>query len=333
MLDDSPMASFTDLPPEVRVYVYHCLIVDPIRDKLRVVLTLKKDGKIVYSRTTEPSAPDEPVSTDIPPTPLETSVSHVDYVDLLSLATTNKTLYQEATPIMYKHCDLKFTFGDFISMATSPTLLHTFLNKFEPANFALFDRLTVVDGSRNMSAKDVKGVVDLANSKLPNLKFFSIESINPALEAWVDGESPSFVQDYLRLIVASRPVACLASGPVISIKPRLLFYFESGITSDDPDTHVGMTFMRCMILALTPDITAHKYWRRAFQIYHATAYEDGDYLQLTSALRSESGMSEDTAEGLSDMEANLIKYQKILTRAKHFSDCLETISAGLAGTL
>jgi len=39
--------------------------------------------------------------------------------------------------------------------------------------------------------------------------------------------------------------------------------------------------------------------------------------------------SEDTHAG----EANLIKSHKILTRAKHFSDCIETISAGLAGRL
>jgi len=316
-----------DLPPEIRVVVYHFLIVDAVRDKDRIELTLGENGKSSWNHIAERLPPDDDDrTTDIPPPPLESSVSHINYSNLLSLATSNKTLYREATPIIYGNADLEYTSGVSPTESGS-TLLHIFLNNFTPANFALFDELTVIDGSKELSARDVKAIVDLANSKLPNLKIINIQSIDPVFETWVDGEPPSCAGDFAQLMTASRPVACLTSTPILSVKPRLLFYFEYDMISPDPGTRLIMTVMKYLALNVMPSFTAIRNWRHESQIYHARACQNGDYLQLTYALRSVSDVEWNILEEWEDMSIALSEHQEDLSQIQ----CYKTWQKGING--
>ncbi|CAD0082372.1 unnamed protein product [Aureobasidium vineae] len=98
---------------------------------------------------------------------------------------------------MYMHVDLEYTTGTTPSAHEKPTLLHTFLEKLSPTTSSLYHHLTIIDGSRNLTAKDMRILVDLINSKLPNLLTFSLEAVNPETKAWPDFVTSECWRDFL----------------------------------------------------------------------------------------------------------------------------------------
>jgi hypothetical protein len=224
------MASFLDLPPETRQPIYTALLVDPIRDKSRRVCTMDALGNCSWSRVVGPIPIVDETATDNPH--IISSVSHVDYSDLWSLARANKLLYVEVTPIMYSHAQLEYTSGDNSSTHANQTVLHTYLEKLSPTTSTLYHNLTIIECSP--STRNTKLLVDLINLRLPNLISLSIQAIDPATEGWPEDEISDLLLGALEITEAARPVARLVSRPVLSTKPRVFFYLRHEPFMSDP---------------------------------------------------------------------------------------------------
>ncbi|CAD0106596.1 unnamed protein product [Aureobasidium uvarum] len=235
--------------------------------------------------------PDDERTTDTIPEPLQSSIKHLDYSDLLSLARASRLIYAEATPVIYANAHLEYTFGERHDIMRGPTLLHEFLEKLSSASSALYHHLTIINNNnhapgRSLSAKDMNILVDLINSKLPNLSSLEIRSIDPELDTCSNDEDIGFVQDALRIIAAARPVARLASCPKVSLEPRLSFYLADDITYDEEITLIMTVPEALIVTEVVPTLVGIKGWRRQAQSHYATTRQQGDYLKLTSVLRS-----------------------------------------------
>lgn len=174
----STMANFLILPPELREQIYLELLVDPSSDANRIMLTLDKNGQSVWDRITEISPDEDELDTDIQPALTQSSIKHMDYSNLWSLARVNRLLYRETVPIIYANACLEYTFGDSCSVSQSPDLFRTFVNKLPAATCALYRQLTIVNG-KDLSAKAMSSIVDIINTKLPNLVSLEIRAIDP----------------------------------------------------------------------------------------------------------------------------------------------------------
>ncbi|KAH0044786.1 SGT1-domain-containing protein, partial [Aureobasidium melanogenum] len=177
------MARLIDLPPEVRLKIYRLLLADPIRDGLRVILTFDLlDNKTTWGRTrcaqTEQPHREghsaEPCCVDVSPSILH----HLDFTDLWSLARASKMVYVEATQITYNNADLVYSLGDLISRVSTPGHIAAFVpfncyfEQYSPTKMAMLHSLVIQDKFETMSARDMKSVVDIVNSCLPNLRVF-----------------------------------------------------------------------------------------------------------------------------------------------------------------
>ncbi|CAD0082245.1 unnamed protein product [Aureobasidium vineae] len=317
------MANFLDLPPEIRAKIYNALLVDPINDRDKIMFTLDKDGQQNWDRVTELLPPDDESTTEALPKPVKSSVKHLDYSDLWSLARASRLVYAEATPIVYANARLEYTFGERPDVIRGPTLLHEFLDKLPSASCALYRHLAIVNNNyasgESLSAKDMNILVDLINSKLPNLSSLEIRAIDPEIETCSNDEDTGFVQDALRIITAARPVARLASCPKVSLKPRLSFYLADSITYDPEITLIMTVLETLMAMEVVPTLVDIRDWRRQAQIHYATTCQQGDCLQLTSGMRSRMIGYQQTAceEEGDDMEAKLISHGEVLKRIEN----------------
>jgi hypothetical protein len=313
-----PMAHFLDLPPEIRLFIYNALLVDPIRKGSRLVCTVDASGESSWSRVVWHMSTDNMRPAQDPPKLIESSISHTDYSDLLSLARTNKLLYLEATPTMYSHAQLEYTSGDTSSAHADQTLFHKYLEKLSPTTSTLYHDLTINYGHRNLSAKDVKALVDLINLKLPNLLSTKIQVVTSEDGSRRWASRLDFVKDFLQTIVAARPVAGLNAPLSLSIKPRARLYFGLGPCRYTQYFHHLRRCNWSNLTKVTHTLLGIRYWRREAQDYHGNACQRGDYLVLTSYLRSAlAGAAEiDAVEVLDGMEDELAIHQKVLSWVK-----------------
>jgi hypothetical protein len=303
-----PVASFLDLPPEIRQSIYDLLLIDPIRDNNRLVCTSDRLDRLSWSRMTGllPIRQIERSGRVVSP-----SVSHIDYSDLWSLASTNKLLFVEASPTMCMHAQLEYTFGDFPHTRREPTLLHKYLGKISPTTSSLYRNLTIINGC--LLVKETRTFVDVINLRLPNLLSLSIESVSPESEGWPEPDFEDLLRDALEIATAARPVAHLTSRPVLSIKPRLSFYLKHEPFRHHRDYQFFKDFRWPMSLGSTKPLTEIKDWRRQAQNYHTNACQRGDYLLLTRSLRSTLNAAVEThsVEEINDTEDKLANHQKI----------------------
>jgi hypothetical protein len=313
------MAHFLDLPPEIRLSIYNALLVDPIREGSRLVCTVDASGESSWSRTTGNLRTEQRVNYRHSK-PVKSSVSHIDYSDLWSLASVNKLLYLEATPTMYMHAKLEYTPGDMPGTDKDPTLLHTCLEKKSPATSMLYRDLTIRYGSRKylyLSAKDMNVLVDLINLKLPNLLSLTFREVRYSSGERLRSRMIDLFQELLRTLAAARPVACLTSRPYISSRERTRLRINLGWSMTLTFSNMNdLTWFR--LWRVTRSIVGIRDWRRKAQDYHANACLQGDYLLLTSFLRSTSaGAAEtDAMEIPDDMEDGLAKHQDFLSQIK-----------------
>jgi hypothetical protein len=316
------MAQFLDLPPEIRLSIYNALLVDPIREGSRLVCTMDASGESNWSRTTGHLLTEHKRVHNRPLTPIKSSVSHIDYSDLWSLASANKLLYLEATPTMYSHAQLEYTSGctpRTLGILKTQTLLHVWLEKMSPTTSALYRDLTISYGRhRCLSAKNMKVLVDLINHRLSDLLCLNIQAVNPAIEAWPRFLFPGLSVDCFRTLAAARPVARLTSRPHISIKPRALLYVELDISRGTAMFERLNRLNWSSVRKLTHSIVGIRDWCCEAQEYHANACQRGDYLLLTSFLRSNlaGAIETDAMEILDDVEDGLSKHQGILSLIK-----------------
>jgi len=312
-----PMAKYLDLPPEIRQLIYNALLVNPKNNKSRIVYTSSDgSGSSNWSRTLGSPAPSDESAVDGSPTPIKSSISQIGHADLWSLARANKLLYAEVTPIMYSHAQLKYTSGDLSDAHTNSTLLHNYLEKLSPTTSRLYRTLTIVCG--HLSGKDMRLIVDLINLRLPKLRLLSIRAINPAIEGWPRMSFPALTKGAYQIMAAARPVARLTSRPVLSIKPRYRFYLKHEPYKNDPDYWFTSHLRWSMMLGSPHSLMRIGDWRREIQNYHETAWQHGDYLLLTSFLRSTLAEAAETddARTLDEMESKLANHQEVLSRIK-----------------
>jgi hypothetical protein len=227
------------MPAEIREIIYIALLVDPIREEFRRVCTVDASGNYSWSRVVG-SLPtiDEPTA-DGPHTRIESSVSLIDYSDLSPLARANRFLYIEATPTIYSYADLEYISGWNPDTYEGPTLLHTYLENVLPMTSALYHDLTITDGRKDLSAKDMRILVDLINLRLPNLRDLDIQAVNPEVEDWPHVRPPGLLSDALRTLAAITPLARLTSWPDVSLMPRICFY--QALDSVQNDTQLTLT--------------------------------------------------------------------------------------------
>ncbi|KAG9858923.1 hypothetical protein KCU98_g356, partial [Aureobasidium melanogenum] len=310
------MTNFLSLPPELREQIYLELLVDPSSDANRIMLTLDKNGQSVWDRITEISPDEDEFDTDIQPALTQSSIKHMDYSNIWSLARVNRLLYKETVPIIYGNACLEYTFGDSCSVSQSPVLLQTFVDKLPAATCALYHQLTVVNG-KDLSAKAMSSNVDIINTKLPNLVSLEIRAIDPRIEALINGEAPQFIRESIDMMAAARPLARLTSSPTITLKPRVSFYLECDYPANDQDIKVLMAIMQSLVEGeAVPTLLDIRSWRRQAQEVHAMNCEEGNYLQLTCVVRSQmiENMETKSAEQVEEMEAELGKHQEVLKR-------------------
>ncbi|KAH0164664.1 hypothetical protein KCU67_g5044, partial [Aureobasidium melanogenum] len=308
------MTNFLSLPPELREQIYLALLVEPSNDANRIMLTLDKNGQSIWDRITEISPDDDELDTDIQPVLTQSSIKHMDYSNLWSLSRVNKLLYEETVPIIYGNACLEYTFGDSCSVGQSPVLLQSFVDKLPAATCALYRQLTIVNG-KDLSAKAMTSIVDIINTKLLNLVSLDIRAIDPRIEALINGEPPQFIRESINMMAAARPLARLTSSPEITLKPRVSFYLECDYPADDQDIKVLMAIMQSLVEGeAVPTLLAIRSWRRQAQEVHAMNCEEGNYLQLTSVVRSQmtENMETESVELIQDMEAELVKHQEVL---------------------
>jgi hypothetical protein len=100
----------------------------------------------------------------------------------LSLAKANRFLYVEATPTIYSHADLEYISGWTSDTYQGPTLLHTYLENVSLMTSTLYRDLRISDGRKDLSAKDMRILVDLINFRLLNLALLDIRAVDPEVE-------------------------------------------------------------------------------------------------------------------------------------------------------
>ncbi|KAG9588333.1 hypothetical protein KCU77_g8172, partial [Aureobasidium melanogenum] len=139
----------------------------------------------------------------------------------------------------------------------------------------------------------------------------------PRIEALINGEPPQFIRESIDMMAAARPLARLTSSPNITLKPRVSFYLECDYPTDDQDAKVLMAVMQSLVEGeAVPTLLSIKTWRRQAQEIHAMNCVEGNYLQLTSVVRSQMAENMETkvVEQVDDMEAELVKHQEVLKR-------------------
>ncbi|KAH0346496.1 hypothetical protein KCU81_g3908, partial [Aureobasidium melanogenum] len=288
------MARLTDLPPEIKLHIYQLLLVDPIRDRLRIALTFDPldNKKKTWSRArcTQTEQPHNeghstaPCCVDVQPFTLH----HLDFTDLWSLARASKMLYVEATKTIYNNADLVYSSGEILPVAKS--LKHTvafspltrFLGSHSPTTCSMLTSLVINDKSAAMTPRDMKLIVDLVNIRLPNIRVLGYQVGTTTATSLTDLLRDTYLS-IAGIIKVVQPFACLKSG----IRTFVEVPISTELATLQPQLYHSLCHMRHHIYAYASRIISRMVrLRRIAHKHHALALQRGDYLLITVPLRS-----------------------------------------------
>lgn len=304
------MVRLTDLPPEVRLKIYKLLLVDPIRDGLRITMTFNPilDNKIIWDRarcaqTEQPHKEGhsaDPCCLDVPPF----TVHHLDFTDLWSLARASKKLYVEASETIYNNADLTYTSGKLLPVAKSLNstpgfkslsryleslelnfafkCLSRYLEQHSAATCSMLHSLVINDVSTAMTARDMKSIVDLVNARLTGLRVLGYQvgvDIGTSLNDLLKGSSSSIAHTVITI------------QPFARLRPEIRTFLEvpipAKLASVLPQVYDSLCDLRERLLVYAAMvISPMSEVRRAANDRHELTLHRGDYLSLTLALRS-----------------------------------------------
>lgn len=291
------MARLCDLPPEIRLKIYQLLLVDPIRQGLRVTFTFEPpfSDRLLYSRThcDRPDLPHEAdhsyhscrVDAAFP------TIHHFDFLDLTSLAMANRTLYVEASQIIYNNADLSLCNYDSEllyngKVAPAPRLLHRYLEQHSSPTRDMIHSLVIHDRSAAMSPGDAKSIVDLANTRLPKLRAFEYHVVTSSM-----GPPPNVLRDFFRnharAVRNVQPFVDLRTG----VRKAIDLPVPTQLTSGDVQLNGELRNLSQQLAEKFSEMPAQlREYRRLVKRHHTLALDRGRYLRITLALRSSPDM-------------------------------------------
>jgi hypothetical protein len=288
------MARLFDLPPEVRLEIYRLLLVDPIREELSIAFFFDKhDGyKIIResSRCMQVTMPHEeahiPRIYRIPH--YSTSLHHLDFTDLMSLAMTNKTLYAEASQTIYDNANLTLYLKEWprASFPLAFRLITRYLERHGSSTREMIRSLVIHDRSAVMSPKHARSVVDLVNTQLPNLRAFEYHVLSYGVMSsrgllntlqhrfrCAHSRAVKAVQPFVGLTAAFRTTFNLAVPKKLALRDPRLYSELCELSQQFAEKALEMSGQ------------VHKS-RRAIREHHELALHRGLILHVTLALRS-----------------------------------------------
>jgi len=294
------MARLSDLPPEVRLKIYDLLLVDPIREGLRIkfALDLRKGSTIKRSRSRYMKSEGLSIILDHS----DAFLHHLDSTDLMSLATTNKTLYTEASQTIYNNADL--TLSNHLSLRT-PKLAHVlmllrrYLEQHCFSTRKMLLSLVIHDNSTSTSSGDARSIVDLINTQLPKLRVFEYHVVTD------DCGSPlplmsSYCKNYARAIKTVQPFVGLKAG----IRTTLDLPIPTEPRLRDSPYYPSLCKIRQRFIEEALEALIHlRELRSGVHELHTWAVDRGGYLHATQALRAD--LDEDVLPRLPDQDEAL----------------------------
>jgi hypothetical protein len=309
------MARSSDLPPEVRLKIYPLLLVDPVREGLRITLTLDSNNiRRGRSRCVELDVPHEQGHSAHPcrlPA-LTSNLHHLDFTDLMSLAMTNKRLYTEASQTIYNNADLTISLGQSsttVGFDPAFTLFNRYLGQHCSLTREMFLSLVIHDESATMSAGDARSIVDLVNTQLPDLKTFGYYVV-PSTIASTTAILRRFCIYHSRAILAIQPFVDLKDG----VRTTLDSPVPAELASMHPQTYTSLCQTRQYLAEKAlKGVLQLRMIRRLVRAHHTMALNRGRYLRVTLALRS----SPDTDV---QFKKDIPGFEEILTAMKFFGE-------------
>jgi hypothetical protein len=303
------MPGLLDLPPEIRTEIYRLLLVDPIREGRRITLTLDSldNNKQIWGRAscTEADLAHEKghsahaCSVEV----LSSTLHHLDFTDLMSLARVNQTLYAEASQTIYNRADLTLSFQQLPCAARSTpafTLLSKYLERHCTTNCVMLCSLVIQDKFAALSPRDARAIVELVNTRLPNLSAlgYHIGAITPVTRPDL---LPSFLRNYRRAIEAIQPL--------VDLRASVRTTFDLPVPAELSSTisYVALCQMSKHIVEVALKIVRQvREARRLMRGYHEKALDRGCYLRATLALRSSSDVNLALHKSVSGIEERLV---------------------------
>jgi hypothetical protein len=286
------MARFSDLPPELRLEIYRLLLVNPIREGLRIVFFLDPSDSNQIRRSQ---------SRCVRATmPHEEGLYHLDFTDLMSFAMTNKTLYAEASQIICNNTGLTVSLS-VLPRAARPvpalTLFGRYLERLSPSTRDMLPSLVIHDKSVAMSPRDAKSLVELVNTHLPNLRAFRYY-VNASAGLLEDLEL-RFRSAHFRATKAVQPFVGLPAG----VRTTLALPASRKIAVWDTQLHSELSEISKHFAeeALERSGRVHES-RRATREHHELALNRDLYLHVTLALRSSPDMDMQSEEDILEFE-------------------------------
>jgi hypothetical protein len=303
------MAGLLDLPPEVRTEICRLLLVDPIREGQRITLTLDSldNNKQRWGRAscTEADLPHEQgysahaCSVEV----LTSTLHHLDFTDLMSLARVNRTLYAEASQTIYNRADLTLSFQQLPSATRSTpafTLLSRYLERHCSTNCVMLCSLVIQDKFAALSPRDARAIVELVNTRLPNLSAFGYQ-IGAITSVTRPDLLLSFCRNYRR--------ATEVIQPLVDLKASVRTTFDLPVPAElsSTNSYTALCQMSKHIAGEALRIVKRvREARRLMRGYYEEALDRGCYLRATLALRSPSDVDLTLHKSISSIEERLI---------------------------
>ncbi|KAG9858936.1 hypothetical protein KCU98_g332, partial [Aureobasidium melanogenum] len=323
------MARLTDLPPEARLKIYKLLLVDPIRDELRVTMTFDPfdNNKITWGRarcaqTEQPHKEGhsaDPCCVDVPPF----TVHHLDFTDLWSLARASKKFYLEASETIYNNADLTYASGRLVPVtkplkstpgfkSLSRSLkslelnfafksLSRYLEQHSAVTCSMLHSLVINDVYNAMTPQDMKLIVDLVNARLPGLQVLGYQvstDIGFSLNDLMMSSSSSIAHT----VITIQPFARLRRGTRTFLEVPIPAKLASAL----PQVYDSLCDLRERLLVYAAMVMSPMAkLRRAANKRHELTLHRGDYLCLTLALRSMSVVKAQTGIRTANLEEKL----------------------------
>jgi hypothetical protein len=305
------MACLSDLSPEIRLKIYQLLLIDPIRKGLRITYEPDLHGGNKLRQVRPRGYQSDEAHSPCRLYCRGSTLHHLDFTDLMSLAMTNRKLYAEASQTIYNNADLTLTF-DLWSPTATPTFASTLFSRYLRQHCSLtremFLSLTILDEVGIMSLKDAGSIVALVNAQLPNLRSFEYYNFGfeidhmSRLAPYIPFDMDRFRCNYSRAVRAIEPFAGFGGG----VRTTLDMPVPNSASS-----HIQTYSLLCRLRqkfiekALQPHTLVHQY-RANMRRSHATALEYGCYLEITGALRSTSIENVQFDESLTVIEKMLV---------------------------
>ncbi|KAG9568028.1 hypothetical protein KCU71_g3332, partial [Aureobasidium melanogenum] len=319
------MARLTDLPPEVRLKIYKLLLVDPIRDGLRITMTSDPlDNKMTWGRarcaqTEQPHKEGhsaEPCCVDVPPF----TVHHLDFTNLWSLARARKKFYVKTSETIYNNADLTYSSGKLLPVTKSLESNHAFkslsralkpleldfaskcLNRYLEQHSAvtrsMLHSLIINDSSTTLTPQDMKSIVDLINARLPSLRVLGYQ---------VSTNTGSSLNDLMQSSSSSIAHTTITIQPFACLRPEIRTFIEVPISAKLEAAlpqlyHSLCEFRERLSIYATEVIRQMARVRRAVNDRHELTLHRGEYLCLTSAPRTMSVVEVQTGIRTANLE-------------------------------